>query len=68
MDIHYKQTKNDITNKYENMIKKINKISEQKNKLEYEFKLLKEKIDEYETNYIIYLEEFNKIKLFYNED
>lgn len=54
--------KTHIINCYEKMIIKLNNIIEQKNKLDFEFKSIKEKISEYETLNLIYLDEFNKIK------
>jgi hypothetical protein len=51
-----------IINNYEKIIRKLNKIIEQKNKLNFELNLIKEKICEYETLNLIYLDEFYKIK------
>ena len=51
-----------IINCYEKMIIKLNNIIEQKNKLDFELNLIKEKISEYEALNLIYLLEFDKIK------
>lgn len=45
-------------NMYESMIIKLELLEKQKKKLEFEIKLLKEHIDEYETNHL-----FNKLKI-----
>ena len=56
------QNKFDIFEKYEKMILKLNNIIEQKNKLDFEYNLIKEKIDEYEAINLIYLDELKQIK------
>lgn len=57
-----KKDKTIIINNYEKMIAKLINIIEQKNKLNFEFNLIKEKISEYEALNLIYLNEFDKIK------
>lgn len=54
--------KTSIIDCYEKMITKLNNIIEQKNKINFELNIIKEKISEYETLNLIYLNEFNKIK------
>jgi hypothetical protein len=49
--------------KYRKLILKLNRITEQRKKLNFECKLIREKIDEFEANNIKYIDELNKIKL-----
>ena len=49
--------------KYKNLIENLNLLVDEKNKLEFNIKKLKEKIDEYETNNLLLLDEFNKVKM-----
>ena len=48
--------------KYKNLIENLNLLVDEKNKLEFNIKKLKEKIDEYETNNLLLLDEFDKAK------
>ncbi len=48
--------------KYKNLIENLNLMVDEKNKLEFNIKKLKEKIDEYETNNLLLLDEFDKAK------
>jgi hypothetical protein len=48
--------------KYKNLIENLNLLVDEKNKLEFNIKKLKEKIDEYETNNLLLLDEFDKVK------
>lgn len=47
-------------NKYDNMIIRLELLEEQKKKLEFKIKRLKEYIDEFETNHLF-------LELFYNK-
>lgn len=49
--------------KYEQMINKLNHIQKQKKKINHEYNLMKEKIDEFEANNLNYYDEFIKVKL-----
>jgi len=55
------KTKLNIFEKYEKMILKLNNIIKQKNKFNFEYNLIKEKIDEYESINLIYLNELKQI-------
>jgi hypothetical protein len=52
--------------KYENLIIKLNIIINEQNKLNFKYNSLKEKIDEYETNNLEYIDEINKIRNKFN--
>lgn len=52
--------------KYTKMITKIEQLKIKINKLNYQYKLEKEIIDEFETNNLEYLNEMNQIKIKYN--
>lgn len=54
--------KTSIIECYEKLIIKLNTIIEQKNKINFELNLIKEKISEYEALNLSYLDEFDKIK------
>ena len=48
--------------RYVHMISKLNYIHKQKEKVNHEYNLMKEKIDEFEANNLEYHDEFIKIK------
>ena len=48
--------------KYKLLIDKLNQIQKQKEKINHEYNLVKEKIDEFEANNLEYHSEFIKIK------
>ncbi len=51
-----------IFEKYEKLLVKLNLISEQKNKIDFEYNLILEKISEFESINLVHLDELNKIK------
>lgn len=52
---------NDKILKYKNLINNLDMLIQEKNKLDFNIKILKEKIDEYESNNLFLSNEFNKI-------
>jgi len=59
-------TKLNIFEKYEKLISKLNLITKQKNKIDFEYNMIKERIDEFETINLVYLDELEKIKKKFN--
>jgi hypothetical protein len=63
MDKYENKYKNKYKNKYENMIIKLKLLEKEKKKLEFKIKILKEYIDEFETNHLFdNLELINVVK------
>jgi len=57
-----KSEKQEKIKKYVQMIDKLNTIKKEMNEHCYQYKRVKEIIDEYETNNLIYFNDFNQIK------
>lgn len=58
----YELNKQEKINKYTQMINKLNTIKKENDKQCYQYKKVKEIIDEFETNNLIYFNDFNIIK------
>ena len=54
--------KSNTFEKYEKLLLKLNLITKQKNKINFEYNLIKQKIDEFETINLLCLDELIKIK------